>query len=134
MNLGKPTLTSCFPAGNASTICDTCICALVDVFTPALVAGGVSVNTSDPSSFPLDKSADIIRQCAEQYLVSMLMANVNVTALANLSECSFDSAGNVPDCLAQQVADIQPGVQNTVFMPDTTAGAGELWCDWYRGE
>lgn len=112
--------------GDSSSICTTCICALVDVFTPALVAGGVTVNSTDPSSFPLDQSASIIRQCAEQYLVSMLQANVNVTALSSLSECAFESPSSVPPCLAQQVADIRPGANNTAFNPETAKnGTGE---------
>eukprot|EP00878_Enallax_costatus_P035261 GHUV01039275.1.p1 GENE.GHUV01039275.1~~GHUV01039275.1.p1 ORF type:complete len:144 (+),score=41.46 GHUV01039275.1:104-535(+) len=124
-------LLHCCVAGDRKSVCSTCICALVDVFTPALVAGGVEVNTTDPSTFPLDKSAEIIRQCSEQYLVSMLMANVNVTSLASLSECSFGTNDKVPDCLAGQVADIQPGVNNTAFKPDTTAGStGDCRFKW----
>lgn len=79
----------CLAGSDTKSICNSCTCALVDVYRPALVAGGVTFNPNDPSTFPLDKVAGIIRACSEQYVVSMLMANINVTALAALSSCTF---------------------------------------------
>jgi hypothetical protein len=60
-----------------------------------LVAGGITFDPQDPSSFPLEKTAGIIRACSEQYISSMLMANINVTALAALNTCTY-TPDNVP--------------------------------------
>lgn len=53
------------------------------------MAGGITFEPQDPSSFPLEQTTNIIRACSEQYIVSMLMANINVTALTALSSCTY---------------------------------------------
>jgi hypothetical protein len=81
---------------NAESICSACTCALVDVYRPALVAGGITFNPADPASFPLEETANIIRACSEQYIASMLMANINVEALAGLNSCTY-TPDSVPE-------------------------------------
>jgi hypothetical protein len=59
---------------------------LVTAFNPALRAGGITFNPRVPTSLALDRTASVIRACAESYLASMLVANVDVTALAGLEK------------------------------------------------
>lgn len=80
---------------DAKTVCSACTCALVEVFTPALRAGGVAFDPQDPAALPLERAAGIIRACSEQFVVSMMMANINMTALAGLSRCTY-TADNAP--------------------------------------
>lgn len=91
--------------GDAASICGACTCALVDVYRPALVAGGITFDPEDPTTFPLEATANILRACSEQYIVSMLMANVDVQALAGLTNCTYTS-GSVPRCALPCIKDI----------------------------
>jgi hypothetical protein len=74
---------------------------LVDVYRPALIAGGITFDPEDPTSFPLEASANILRACSEQYIVSMLMANVDVQALAGLTNCTY-TPDSVPRCATRR--------------------------------
>lgn len=62
---------------------------------PALVAGGIMYDPANPASFPLEETANIIRACSEQYIASMLMANIDVQTLSGLSSCTY-TPENVP--------------------------------------
>lgn len=72
-----------------AAVCSACTCALVDAFRPALLAGGITYDPANPASFPLEETAGIIRACSEQYIASMLMANIDVNALTGLSSCTY---------------------------------------------
>lgn len=86
----------CIAAGaDPKDVCSACTCALVDAYRPALVAGGITFDPSNPASFPLEETANIIKACSEQYIAAMLMANINVDALAGLSSCTY-TPDNVP--------------------------------------
>jgi hypothetical protein len=84
-------------------ICTTCVCALVSAFAPALAAGGVTFDAAAPEAFPLAQAAGIVRSCAEEYLVAMMMAGVDVSSLAELNNCGFASSTDVPSCLATEI-------------------------------
>jgi hypothetical protein len=112
-----------------SNVCTTCVCSVLSTFAPALAAGGVTFNAAAPESFPLAQAAGIMRACAEEYLVAMLMAGVNVSALAEINNCNFSSATDVPACLAAEAQAVN-GANATVtatsrtgealVLPDTT--------------
>jgi hypothetical protein len=79
------------------------VCALVSAFAPALAAGGVTYDAAAPEAFLLARAAGIVRSCAEEYLVAMMMAGVDVSSLAELNNCGFASATDVPTCLATEI-------------------------------
>uniref|UniRef100_A0A383VJL6 Uncharacterized protein n=1 Tax=Tetradesmus obliquus TaxID=3088 RepID=A0A383VJL6_TETOB len=89
-----------------ANVCTTCVCALVGAFAPALAAGGIKFDAAAPESFPLAQAAGVLRSCAEDYIVAMMMAGVNVSALAELNNCGFGSAADVPACLSAEVTGI----------------------------
>ncbi|WIA10939.1 hypothetical protein OEZ85_011103 [Tetradesmus obliquus] len=89
-----------------ANVCTTCVCALVGAFAPALAAGGIKFDAAAPESFPLAQAAGVLRSCAEEYIVAMMMAGVNVSALAELNNCGFGSAADVPACLSAEVTGI----------------------------
>ncbi|KAF6252769.1 hypothetical protein COO60DRAFT_1463523 [Scenedesmus sp. NREL 46B-D3] len=107
----------------ASSVCNTCVCALVSTFAPALAAGGVTFDAAAPESFPLAQAAGIVRSCAEEYLVAMMTAGVNVTALAELNNCNFASATDVPTCLATEIEGVNTA-NSTVSNATTSSRTG----------
>lgn len=98
------------------------MCALVGAFAPALAAGGIKFDAAAPESFPLAQAAGVLRSCAEESIVAMMMAGVNVSALAELNNCGFGSAADVPACLSAEVTGIN-SANATVTATSRTGGS-----------
>lgn len=73
----------------------------------------------------------VIAACTQDYFVSMLTADVNVTALERLSRCDYSTAP--PPCLAEVVARVDdPEVAAASRAADPAATEGDLTCEKQR--
>jgi hypothetical protein len=117
----------CCAVASSTTLCSTCICSLVEAYTPALRAAGIKVDTANPASFPIQQAAGIIASCSEQYIVTMLAAGVEVSALEGLRSCSSDNSSAPPACMAEKLKMLnEPAVAAAAKAPEA---AGELTCE-----
>lgn len=87
------------------------------------------------SPLTLQTATAVIAACTQDYFVSMLTADVNVTALERLSRCDYSTAP--PPCLAEVVARVDdPEVAAASRAADPAATEGDLTCERrrWRGE
>jgi hypothetical protein len=76
----------------------------------------------------LQTATAVIAACTQDYFVSMLTADVNVTSLERLAACDFSTAP--PPCLAEVVARVDdPEVAAASRAADPAATEGDLTCE-----
>ncbi|KAG1668370.1 hypothetical protein FOA52_004879 [Chlamydomonas sp. UWO 241] len=89
--------------GNSSAFCDTCICALVEIYKPAFDAAGITAPGTGVDGF-IEASMGVIGSCTSAFLAPLLASRTDISGLQRLaSECSF-TADNVPDCLTNMLS------------------------------
>ena len=82
------------PAAAVGLICDACLCALTEIYMPALTAAGILPLPANASaaSYPalISESTDVITACTSAFLTPALAAGINIVGLARLpTQCNF---------------------------------------------
>lgn len=101
----------------------------VHIRTPTSTNPPTPCLTLPPTCSPhtLQTATAVIAACTQDYFVSMLTADVNVTALERLSRCDYSTAP--PPCLAEVVARVDdPEVAAASRAADPAATEGDLTC------
>ncbi|MEW5307011.1 MAG: hypothetical protein WDW36_009433 [Sanguina aurantia] len=110
--------------------CSSCICALFDVYTPALVAAGLLLPGMPLDSIPVDAATQVIRDCTIEYYAPLLVAQANFTSLSQLGSCDF-SGMNVPACLTTNYVSASSGMDPATgsVLPGANSTAGMYVAD-----
>jgi hypothetical protein len=105
--------------------CESCVCALLDLYTPAFEAAGL---LDGPVDTFMNSAMGIITSCSAVFLGPLMASGTDIAGLQRLaSQCNF-SATNVPRCLVATIAALNAtnvtASNATAPDPNVTASAG----------
>ena len=117
------------PAAAVGLDCAACLCALTEVYMPALTAAGIlplPANAS-ASSAPalLSESTDVITACTSAFLTPALAAGIDIAGLALLpTQCNYTAGSSKEIYVGWCVG----GWRGRHSATSVAAGAGEVMC------
>ncbi|PSC71810.1 pyruvate dehydrogenase [Micractinium conductrix] len=100
---------ACRAGTPVAQLCESCVCALVEAFTPAVAAAGFTQD--QVTGVNQDQATQILTTCAGTVLGPLRSAGISIQALFQLQSCQ--GSGVTPTCLAGLAQAQQPAQNGT---------------------